>query len=109
MALQSACPQIHKKKREMVKHVARRDRLVEFDRIEQDRPVLDQHDVAQVEIAMTAADLTLIFALRKQRGEPRERLLHCLAKVRDSLRREDSGRRLKRDEGLLNLALQCLA
>jgi hypothetical protein len=58
---------------------------------------------------MTAADLTLIFALRKQRGEPRERLLHCVAKARDSLRHEDSGRRLKRDEGLLNLALQCLA
>jgi hypothetical protein len=32
-----------------------------------------------VKIAMTAADLTLIFALRKQRGEPRERLLHCVA------------------------------
>jgi hypothetical protein len=36
-------------------------------------------------------------------------LLHCVAKARDSLRREDSGRRFKRDEGLLNLALQCLA
>src|ERR1700730_13693608 len=98
MALQSACPQIHQKKREIVKHVARGDRLIEFDRIEQERPVLDQHDVAQVKIAMTAADLTLFFALRKQRGEPRERMLHCVAKVRDSLRREGSGRRFKRDE-----------
>ena len=95
MAPQSARPQIHQKKREIVKHVARRDRLVEFDRIKQDRPVFDQDDVAQVEIAMTAADLTLIFALEKQRGEPRERLLHCLAKARDSLRREVFGRRFK--------------
>ena len=109
MAPQSARPQVHQKKTEIVKHVACRDRLVEFDRIKQDGPVFDQDDIAQVKIAMTAADLTLIFALRKQRGEPRERLLHCLAKARDSLRREDSGRRFKRDEGLLNLALQCLA
>ena len=109
MAPQFTCPQIHQKKTEIVKHVARRDRLVEFDRIKQDRPVFDQHDVAQVEVAMTAADLTLIFALRKQRGEPRERLLHCVAKARDSLGREEPRRRFKRDEGLLNLALQCLA
>src|SRR5207302_2545504 len=61
MALQSACPQIHQKKGEIVKHVARGDRLIEFDRIEQDRPVFDQDDVAQVKIAMTAADLTFRF------------------------------------------------
>ncbi len=45
MAVQSACLQIHQKEREIVKHVTCRNRLVEFDRIEQDRLVFDQDDI----------------------------------------------------------------
>ena len=63
MAVQSACPRIHQQKREIVKHVTGCDRIVEFDRIEQDRLIFDQDNIAQVKIAMTAADLTFCLAL----------------------------------------------
>src|SRR2546430_15398074 len=109
MAVQCACPQIHQKKRKIIKHVACRDRLVEFDRIEQDRPIFDQGDVAQVKIPMTAANLTLIFSLRKQWHKIRQCLSHSVAKTSNSFLRENLGGCFEGDEGLLDQALQCLA
>ena len=49
-------PEIHEKKREIVQHVGAGNLVVEFDRVEERRPSVDQHDVAKVEIAVTLAD-----------------------------------------------------
>src|SRR5450631_249860 len=106
MAIQSASPQIHQKKSEIIEHVARRERLVEFDRVEQHWPVFDQDDIAQVKIAVAAADLTLIFTLGKQRFSARESAFHCPAKAVDSSRREGFGCRFEGNERLLDLRRQ---
>ena len=51
-------PEIHQEKREIVQDVGAGDLVVELDAVEQRRPPVQQHDVAQMEIAVTLADET---------------------------------------------------
>ena len=89
------------------KHVARRDRLIEFDGIEQDgrssiNTMLrseDRHD---------SGGLDLDFRAPKATRRAGRRFLHSWRRPATA-RREDTGRRFERDEGLLDLALQSLA
>ena len=53
---QPALGQIHQQECQIVEHVARRDQRAEFDGIEQHRPALEQDDIAEMEIAVDAAD-----------------------------------------------------
>ena len=49
---ETAAPQIHQQKRQVVEHVGARDPIVELDRIEERRPAVEQNDVAQVQVAV---------------------------------------------------------
>ena len=49
---QPALDQIHQQERQIIEHVARCNTVVELDGVEQYRFVLDQHDVAEVQVAM---------------------------------------------------------
>ncbi len=62
-----ALGQVHQQEGEIVEHVARRDQRAELDRVEQHRPAVDQHDVAEMEIAVDAADEPAPPALDQQR------------------------------------------
>ena len=53
---QLALEEVHQQKGEIVEHVARADDGAEFDGIEQDRLAVDQHDIAEVKIAVDAAN-----------------------------------------------------
>ena len=46
---------VHQREGEIVQQVASGDALVEFDGVEQDRRVVDQRDIAEMQIAMTTA------------------------------------------------------
>ena len=76
VAPQSACPKIHQKERKIIKHVASRDPFVEFDSIEQDRPPLNEGNVAQMKITMAAANLAMFLARQQQGLATRERFAH---------------------------------
>ena len=54
----SALDQIHQQKGEIVEHVAGRDTVVEFDGVEQHRLAVNQDDVAEMQVAMAAANKT---------------------------------------------------
>ena len=106
MAMQSARPQIHQQKRQIIKHVACRERLVEFNRVKQHRPAFDQDDIAQVQISVATAHVSLIFTLSQQGFPLIKSLLHCLTKPRGSLRREDVLCCFEGDERFLDLSFQ---
>ena len=52
MTRQAATPEIHQEKREVVENVGAGDLVVELDAIEERRPAIEQHDVAQVQVAV---------------------------------------------------------
>ena len=49
--------EIHQQKGEVIKDVDRGELLGEFEAIEQSRPVLDEADIAQVQVAVAVPDL----------------------------------------------------
>ena len=51
--------EIHQQKGEVVKDVDRGQLLGEFEAIEQSRPLLEEADIAHVQIAVAAPDLAL--------------------------------------------------
>ena len=53
MLRQSSPPEIHQEKREIVQNVRAGNLVVELDAVEQRRSPVQQHDVAQMEIAVT--------------------------------------------------------
>ena len=54
-AAKAALLQIHQQEGEIVEHVAAGDLVGEFDRVEQGRLAVDEDDVAQMQVAVTAA------------------------------------------------------
>ena len=46
-------PEIHEQKRQVVEDVGAGDLVVELDAVEERRPAVEQHDVAQVQVAVT--------------------------------------------------------
>ena len=58
MLRQSSPPQIHQEKREIVQDVRAGNLVVELDAVEQRRSPVQQHDVAQMEIAVTLPNET---------------------------------------------------
>ena len=51
--------QIHHGERKVVEHIDRGNRRIELDRVEQNRLVLDQHDVRQMQVAMATPHISL--------------------------------------------------
>ena len=70
-ALQTALHQIHEQEGEIVEQIAGGDQRIELDGIEQNRAAVDQHDVAEVEVAVAAADQTALPALDQKRAGAR--------------------------------------
>ncbi len=64
--------QVHQKKSQIVQNVPARDFVGKLDRIEQSRLAVDENDVAQVQIAVTAANETGLAALEQDRAHDRE-------------------------------------
>ena len=65
---QPALGQVHQQEGEIVEHVARRDQRAELDGVEQHRPAVDQHDVAEMQIAVNAADQAALRARSSRSG-----------------------------------------
>ena len=63
--------EVHQQEGEIVEHIARCDQRVELDGVEQHRALLDEHDVAEVKVAMSAADQAAPAALREKRADAR--------------------------------------
>src|SRR5690606_41475883 len=49
-------PEIHQEESQVVQDVDARDLVVELDAVEHRRPLVEEHDVAQVEVAVTLTD-----------------------------------------------------
>ena len=64
---QSALEQVHQQESQIVEHVAGGDDVAELDGVEQNRLAVDQHDVAEMKIAVNAADETAAAPLAQQR------------------------------------------
>ena len=71
---QAAMPQVHQQECEVVEHVYGGDLVVELDAVEQARRAIEEADIAQVQIAMAAAQPALRTTPVEQRGVPRQRL-----------------------------------
>ena len=70
--VEAALDQVHHQEREIVEHVAGRDQRVELDRVEQRRPSFDQHDVAEMKVAVAAPHQAELTALLEQRADARK-------------------------------------
>ena len=55
MGRQLAPPQIHQQKRQVVIHICACQRVVEFNRVEERRDIIEQDDVTKVKVAVTLA------------------------------------------------------
>ena len=73
--------EVHEEKGEVVERVDGRDRLVELYGVEEHRPTLPQHDVAEVQVAVTAAHTTPPGALVQRLGGPSELSLGVAAEA----------------------------
>ncbi len=72
--LQPAVDEVHQQEGKVVEHVAGRDHRIEFEGVERHRPAIDERDIAEVEVAMPAADETKRSARVQQRTNARKRL-----------------------------------
>ena len=66
---ESALQKVHQQKREVVKDIAGRDNVAEFDGVKQNRLAVDQRDIAEMKVAMDAPDKAAARALVKQRDD----------------------------------------
>ena len=66
---QPALEQIHQQEGEIVEHVARGDDRAELDGVEQHRLAVDQHDIAEMQVAVDAPDQAAPAALAQQRHD----------------------------------------
>ena len=64
--------QVHQKKSQIVKNVAARNFVGKLDRVEQRRLAVEENDIAQVQIAVTAANEAGRAALEQDRAHVRE-------------------------------------
>ena len=62
--------EIHQGKGKIVEQIDRGDRRIELDRVEQDRFVLDQDDVRQMQVAMATPYIPFFAALLEQPANP---------------------------------------
>ncbi len=63
---QCAVLQVHEQESDIVEYVDGRERIVEFDAIEQDRHLIDQADIAEVEIPVAAPHIPVAGPRRKK-------------------------------------------
>ncbi len=89
--------EIHEQESKVVKDIDRRQRLAELQRIERDGPVVDEHDIAEVQVAVAAADAGGVAARDEQRLDPiesgDEAVGHVYVTVRQSTRQLIDDRR----------------
>ena len=70
VGMQIPLPKIHQDEGEVVERIDGRHRIVELDGVEENRPAVQQNDVAQMHVAMAEANLALPFARPEQRRVP---------------------------------------
>ena len=75
--VEPAMVEIDQQEGEVVKRVDAEEALVEFDAVEQRRLAVEEADIAEVQIAVAAADTALARAAVERRAKPRERHLAC--------------------------------
>src|SRR4029077_8115704 len=63
---ESALEEVHQQEGEVIEDVARRDDVAEFDGVEEHRSAIDQDDIAEMKIAVDAADKPAAAALGKE-------------------------------------------
>jgi hypothetical protein len=80
---QSSVPEVHRQEGEIVEHVDRRQPLVEVEAVEQPWSALEHADVAQVQIAVTAADATVAGTGVEQGRKTGKRGLECAVEATD--------------------------
>ena len=98
-----ALGQIHQQEGEVVEHVARGDQRAELDGVEQHRSPLKQHDVAEMEVAVDAADQPAPPALGQQRMDaPIGGAAHARERI-DLGRRKQLGRLAEGGNVLLDI------
>src|SRR5205085_1731592 len=86
-----ALDQVHEQEGEIIKNVARREERIELERIEQDRASLQHHDIAEVQVAVSAPDEPLSAALGEEWPHALEFLPARSAQLLDFIRREQTG------------------
>ena len=67
--------QVHQREGKIVEHVHGRHLRVEFDRVEQDRLPVDQHDIGKMQVTVTAAHETVARALFQCSADAQECLM----------------------------------
>ena len=83
--------QIHQKKGQIVENVAARNLVGKLDRVEQRRLAVEENDVAQVQIAVTAANETGLAALEQDWAHVRECEPRIVGKLARRRRIEEIG------------------
>ena len=73
VALEPPLPQVHQQEGEVVEDVDAGDLVVELDRVEQRRLPRPQHDVAQMEVAVTLPDEAAVATGVEQDSPPIEK------------------------------------
>src|SRR5262249_62033265 len=76
-----ALAQIHQYKGEVVEHVAGGDQIAELDGVEQDGLAVDEHDIAEMQVAGDAANEAAPVALGKERRKLGERTAAGIGEV----------------------------
>ena len=72
--LQASLDEVHQQEGEVVEHVAGGDERIEFEGIERHRPAVDERDIAEMQVAVSAADEAARSARQQQRPNARKRL-----------------------------------
>ena len=67
--LQSALQEVHQQKCQIVEDVAGSDNVAELDGIEQNRLAFEQHDIAEMKVAVNAASEAIAASLAQQRRD----------------------------------------
>ena len=102
----TALAEVHQQKGEVVEHVARSDQRVELDGVEQHRPLVDEHDVAEMQVTMAAAHAAEFSAGRQQRLYARVGFARFAIECSDSVGFEQIGPLAERFEILVEIGFE---
>ena len=92
LAPEVALPQVHYSERQIVEHVPRRHRLVEFNGVERDGAPVDHRDIAKMQVAVATPHRARLSARPQQRRGGRQRRARPCGEVQRDICDEQIGR-----------------
>ena len=106
-AIQFSFDEIHQEERKIVEHVTSRYQWVKLDSVERNRPIAQYGDVSQMQVAVTATNISQPPACQEQRSQTSKCQVRCPVELLREIRGKEVWRLTERARILIKKFMNC--